>query len=121
MKESTLWVLFMLAGAVIVVLLGIHMAVMHMDDLLVSVGIGYRQPFSFDSVAARSKMIVHVIIYTLLLATALFHGLYGFRSIVYELPLSGMLKRLTDLAVTAAGVVFFLWGAAAIITGYLPR
>ncbi len=121
MKESTLWVLFILAGAVIIVLLGIHMAIMHMEDLLVPLGIGYQNPLSFESVAGRSKMILHVIIYTLLLATALFHGLYGFRSIVYELPLNRMLKGLTDVAVTAAGIVFFLWGTAAIIIGYLPH
>jgi succinate dehydrogenase / fumarate reductase membrane anchor subunit len=121
MKESTLWVLFILAGAVIIVLLGIHMAIMHLDDLLVPLGIGYANPLSFDSVAMRSKMILHVIIYTLLLATALFHGLYGLRSIIYETPIGSGLKRLTDVGVTAAGIAFFLWGAAAIITGYLPH
>lgn len=121
MKESNLWFLFIAAGAIILVLLGIHMAIMHMESLLAFIGIGYKHVLSSESVGMRSKMLHHVILYMLLLATALFHGLYGFRSIVYELPINVFLKRFTDIVVTLAGFLFFFWGAAAIIIGYLPK
>jgi|WetSurMetagenome_2_1015567.scaffolds.fasta_scaffold1654426_1 succinate dehydrogenase hydrophobic anchor subunit len=119
MKESTLWFLFILSGAVMVLLLAIHMAIMHLDSLLLYCGIGYKDVLNAQSVAQRSRMIFHVIVYMLLLASALFHGLYGLRSMIYELPLKEFYKKMTDVAVLLAGVLFFFWGAAAIIIGYV--
>jgi succinate dehydrogenase hydrophobic anchor subunit len=124
MKESTLWFLFILAGALIVVLVGIHMVVMHLDKVTAAIGLAPKdrpEVLSHESVLTRSRNIFHVIIYMLLLATALFHGLYGFRSIVYELPISAILRKATDVVVTLAGMLFFIWGAIAIIMGYISQ
>jgi len=120
MKESTLWFLFIISGALMVLLLALHMGIMHMDSLLSYFNMGYRNVLSSDSVAERSRDIFHVIVYMLLLATALFHGLYGLRSMIFELPLREIFKKMTDVAVLLAGVLFFFWGAAAIIIGYVP-
>lgn len=120
MKESTLWFLFIVSGAVMVVLLAIHMGIMHMDSLLLHFNLGYKNVLSSESVAQRARDIFHVIVYMLLLGTALFHGLYGLRSMVYELPIKEIYKKMTDAAVLLAGVLFFFWGAAAIIIGYVP-
>jgi succinate dehydrogenase / fumarate reductase membrane anchor subunit len=119
MKESTLWFLFILSGAVMVLLLAIHMAIMHMDSLLLFFHVGYDHVLSSESVARRAREIFHVIVYMLLLVTALFHGLYGLRSMIYELPLKEIYRKMTDVAVLLAGVLFFFWGAAAIIIGYV--
>jgi succinate dehydrogenase hydrophobic anchor subunit len=123
MKESTLWFLFILAGALIVVLVGIHMVTMHLDKVTAAIGLTPKDNpvLSHESVLTRSRSIFHVIVYMLLLATALFHGLYGFRSIVYELPINALLRKATDIVVTVAGVLFFICGATAIILGYISQ
>ncbi|MDQ7824357.1 MAG: hypothetical protein RDV48_16260 [Candidatus Eremiobacteraeota bacterium] len=119
MRESKLWFLFIAAGVVMIVLLAVHMAVMHLDDLMKAVGLSQGDVLSAESVAERSKDILHVILYVLLLATALFHGFYGLRSVVRELPLSKFLKDLSEVVLPTVGVIFFLWGMTAIILGYI--
>jgi succinate dehydrogenase hydrophobic anchor subunit len=46
-----------------------------------------------------------------LLATALYHGLYGLRGIILELPLAPAYGRLVSAALVVVGVVFFAYGA----------
>ncbi len=41
MRESTLWFWHIIAGAVILVLLGLHMAIMHLDDILACSALGH--------------------------------------------------------------------------------
>lgn len=119
MKESTKWFLFIIAGALIVFLLGIHIVIMHFDDLLYSLGVGDKDVLSYESVAHRSKIFAHVVIYILLLGAALYHGLYGFRSLLFELPLGKSLHNALSIIITIAGVLLFIYGAHAIIIGYI--
>lgn len=119
-KESKLWLLFLIAGAIIIVLLGIHMIIMHCDHLVATIiGSTHKPVLSYESVAQRSKSIIHVIIYLLLLALALFHGFYGFRSIVQELPIPASFRGYVDALSIAAGIVLFVFGAIAIVKGFI--
>ena len=118
MRESTLWFLHFLAGAVIIVALGIHFGIMHLDDLLFSLGIGDKDVLSYESVLYRSRMIFHLVVYLVLLAAALYHGLYGFRSLVLELPLGQTLEKVVGVVTLLGGLALFTYGAHAIIIGY---
>ena len=119
MRESTKWTVHFITGAIIVVVLGIHFLVMHLDYIMYSLGLGDKDPLTYTSVAARSKMIFHVIVYLVLLGAALFHGFYGLRSIIFELAPGRKLEKAVSATVILVGLLLFLYGAQAIIRGYV--
>ena len=51
-----------------------------------------------------------MVTYILLLGAGLFHGLYGLRSIFYELSLSKALEKTIGGVLAAAGIALFLYG-----------
>ena len=119
MRESTLWFFHFIAGAVILFLLGIHMGVMHWDYILVQLGMmGDKEVLSYASVVQRSEMVFHLVVYIMLLGLALYHGLYGFRSIVLELSFVKTIHRPVSIVITIGGFLLFIFGAYAIIIGF---
>ena len=52
-----------------------------------------------------------MIIYILLLGTGLFHGLYGLRSLFFELSLSKSLEKTIGGVLAVAGIALFLYGS----------
>ncbi len=119
MRESTAWYWFLFAGLIIFVLLGLHMAIMHLDELLLALGTGYANVLTFSSVLARSKQTFFMISYIILLGVALYHGLYGLRTILFELNLKSGLQRLVTAVLLVAGVGLFVFGSYAAIAAYL--
>lgn len=117
MRESTLWMLHLLAGAVMLVVLGIHFGVMHTGELF---GIPSEEILTFASVDARSGMSFYLVVYLILLAAALYHGLYGFRSIVFEISFIGPgVRKAISFILVLGGWGFFFYGAYAIIAGFV--
>jgi succinate dehydrogenase / fumarate reductase membrane anchor subunit len=116
MRESTLWMLHLLAGAVMLAVLGIHFGVMHAGELF---GIPRAEVLTFPSVHARSGMVFYLVVYLILLAAALYHALYGLRSIIFEMSFikTGARKAINFLLVLG-GWCFFFYGAYVIISGY---
>lgn len=112
MRESKLWMLSIVSAGVIFVLLGLHMVIMHLDVVL---GLSSGDPISAESVFARSKQIFFMITYILLLGAALYHGFYGLRNILSELPLSASLEKVVSWALTLAGFGLFIYGSIAAI------
>ncbi len=111
MRDRTLWTWHLFAGLVILVFLGLHMGIMHLDATL-HVG----NPFpggavDWANVAARMKSMFFAITYVVLLGAALFHGLYGFRNVLFELNPGGGLRRLVDAGFTLVGLALFVFGA----------
>ena len=88
MRESKLWFWHILSAVVILVLLGVHMGIMHLGAILSTIGIGSGDPLQSAEVFHRSQQLIYMITYILLLGAALFHGLYGLRSMLFELSLS---------------------------------
>ncbi len=111
MRESRLWFWHILSAAVILVLLGVHMGTMHLSELLHMAGIGSGEPVDSSQVFRRSQQAVYMITYILLLGTGLFHGLYGLRSIFFELSLSRSLEKLIGGVIAVAGIALFLYGS----------
>jgi len=120
MRETKLWTWHIATGAIILVLLALHMLIMHLDTI-----VGAFNPFGGEAIAwanvlARSRMVFFVVVYILLLGAALYHGLYGLRTILFELGPGPLLQKTIVVVFWASGVCLFILGAcAAIVTKIL--
>jgi succinate dehydrogenase hydrophobic anchor subunit len=111
MRDQRLWTWHVLAGVVIFVLLGLHMAVMHLDTLLGWFNPAGLKPIAWASVAGRARQGFFMASYVVLLGAALFHGLYGLRNILFELGPGAVAKKGLNLALAVGGVALFVYGA----------
>ena len=66
MRETKFWILHMAAGLVILALLGTHMAIMHLGELLRLVGVGPGKALEFANVAARGRLPIFMVTYLVL-------------------------------------------------------
>jgi succinate dehydrogenase hydrophobic anchor subunit len=110
-RDQRLWTWHLGAGVVILVLLGLHMTVMHLDAI-VSIFNQYpdKAPIDWENVTARSRSVFFLVSYVLLLGAALFHGFYGLRNIVFELNPGAGAKKALNGALVAAGIGLFVIG-----------
>jgi succinate dehydrogenase / fumarate reductase membrane anchor subunit len=116
-KDTKLWTWHVLAGLIIFVLLGLHMLTMHLNELLpiAMLNPAGGHPIDWANVIARAQQISTMVVYILLLGTALYHGLYGLRSILLELNPSQGLRGLISGTIVFVGVVLFVFGTWAAI------
>ena len=122
MRDQRLWTWHVLAGLVILVLLGLHMAVMHLDTVLGWFNPDGMKPIAWASVVERARMGFFTVSYVVLLGAALFHGLYGLRNILFELGPGRALKGLISVVLALGGAGLFVFGAwAAWTAGALAR
>ena len=122
MRDQRLWTWHVLAGLVIFVFLGLHMAIMHLDTLLGLFNPAEMKPIAWDSVVQRARMGFFSVSYIVLLGAALFHGLYGLRNILFELGLGAGAKKGVSFVLTAGGAALFVYGAwAAWAAGTLAK
>jgi succinate dehydrogenase hydrophobic anchor subunit len=111
MRESKLWSWHIVTAVIILVLLGVHMFTMHLGAILSSVGIGSSDPVKAAEVFHRSQQMIYMITYIVLLGAALFHGLYGLRSMLFELSLSRILEKTIGGVCAVAGIALFIYGS----------
>ena len=114
MRNQRLWTWRIAAGAVILVLLGLHMTVMHLDTFVRVFNATAEEPIAWSNVFARAQSTFFLVSYVLLLGAALFHGFYGLRPIVFELsPRDGVKKAVNGVLVAAGGALFLFgtWAA----------
>ena len=122
MRDQRLWTWHLLAGLVIFALLGLHMAVMHLDTMLGWFNPEGLKPIAWESVLQRARMGFFTLSYIVLLGAALFHGLYGLRNILFELGPGRGAKGLISVVLALGGAGLFLFGAwAAWTAGALAR
>ena len=119
MREPTLWIFHILAGIIILIFLGIHMGIMHLDTILTSLGVGYKNPLSWSSVLIRNKALFFTITYILLLGAALYHGFYGLRNILFELSLGKSAQKAVNWMLFFVGLFLFIYGGYAAIAAYV--
>jgi succinate dehydrogenase hydrophobic anchor subunit len=118
MRESSKWTLHIAAGVAILVLLGLHMLIMHMQILLGWLGVGTADVTSFAAVARRGREAFFMVTYIVLLGAALYHGLYGLRNILLELISGRAAARALGGLLTLVGVAFFALGTYAAIAAF---
>ena len=111
MRDQQLWTWHIIAGIVILVFLGLHMAIMHLDTLLGLFTPPGVKPIDWASVALRAKQGFFMVSYIVLLGAALFHGLYGLRNIVFELGPADGTKKALNVVFTVGGLALFVFGS----------
>ncbi|HEY3475240.1 MAG TPA: hypothetical protein VGK56_11565 [Anaerolineales bacterium] len=108
MRETRLWSLHLLAIPIILVLLGMHFALMHYAPVFY--GMTVEEARSFEVMIERGRNIVQLVLYILLLAAGLYHGFYGLRGIIRELPLTPVLAKAVDMSILVVGLLTFALG-----------
>ena len=110
MRTTRLHLLHIFSGAVIAVLLGIHMVVLHLDAVLGFFGVDATEPTSWGSMISRASQGIWVSLYIALLAFVLYHAFYGLRGIILELSPSVKTGRIVTRVLIAVGIIVFIWG-----------
>jgi succinate dehydrogenase / fumarate reductase membrane anchor subunit len=110
MRDRTFWTFHLSAGGLVLILLGIHMTIMHLNATLGFFGAGSADPTEWASVAARAGSVFFTVTYVLLLGAALYHGFYGLRNILIELDPGPGLRRAIDVGLTVVGLALFAFG-----------
>lgn len=110
MRDRTLWTWHIGAGVVVLVLLGLHMAIMHLNATLGIFGTPGAEPVEWASVALRAQSLFFTVSYVVMLGAALYHGFYGLRNILLELNPGARLRRTIDVALSALGLALFAFG-----------
>ena len=115
MRETKYWTWHMAAGVVILFLLGLHMLIMHMGGithLFVPYG---GEAVSKSNSLFRDGKLFFTVTYILLLAVALYHGLYGLRTILFELTLKPIVEKAISFVFLVVGLGLFGLGTWAAI------
>ena len=84
-----------------------HFAVMHYAPVFY--GMRVEEARSFEVMIERGRSVAQLVLYILLLAAGLYHGLYGVRGILRELPLTPALRRPWILASCCSDCSFLPW------------
>jgi succinate dehydrogenase hydrophobic anchor subunit len=108
MRETRLWMLSLACSVLIGVLLVLHFALMHFAPVFY--GQTVEQVRSFSEMLARGRDVAQMVVYILFLAFALYHGLYGLRGIMLELPLFRNWGRAVSGGLLLVGALFFAYG-----------
>ncbi len=110
MRTTHLRLVQFITGGLIAVLLGIHMVINHLNDILHFFGAETIDPTTWESMLDRSRQGTWAGIYIVLLTFGLYHGLYGLRDILLELNPSARAERIITGVLVAVGIVFFAGG-----------
>jgi succinate dehydrogenase hydrophobic anchor subunit len=119
MKETKYWFWHILSGIIILFLLGIHMITVHLSSLLGWFNPAGGEAIEWENLIARGRLFIFTAIYILLLATALYHGLYGFRTILFETGLTRGFRKSINIVFILAGISLFALGSWAAVAFYL--
>jgi succinate dehydrogenase hydrophobic anchor subunit len=101
----------LITGVLIAVLLGIHMVIQHLEDILKFLGVNSSDPASWNSMIERSRQVTWAGIYIALLAVVLYHALNGLRNVILELTPSPRTERAVTGVILAFGIVVFIWAS----------
>ncbi len=118
MRETKFWTWHMAAGVVIALLLGQHMVITHIGGIT-----HLFAPFGGEAVSKanslfRDGQLFFTVTYILLLAVALYHGLYGLRTILFELTLPPAAEKLITVVLLVFGIGLFGLGTWAAIAAH---
>ena len=110
MRDQQLWTWHVAAGVVVLVFLGLHMGIMHVDAILGLFNRPGTEAIDWANVVERARSAFYMVTYVVLLGAALFHGLYGLRNILFELNPTSALKRGLSVLLVVVGAGLFVVG-----------
>jgi succinate dehydrogenase / fumarate reductase membrane anchor subunit len=114
MRETKYWTWHMAAGAVILGLLGLHMLIMHLGAITQLFAPHGGEAVSKANSLSRDRMPFFTVTYILLLGVALYHGLYGLRTILFEAISKPAITKAVNWLLLLLGIGLFglgTWGA----------
>jgi succinate dehydrogenase/fumarate reductase cytochrome b subunit len=117
MRETKFWTWHMAAGVVILALLGLHMVIMHLGGLTHLFAPNGGEAVSQENSLFRDGRLFFTVTYILLLGVALYHGLYGLRTILFELTLKPAVEKAVSVVLLVVGLGLFglgTWAAVAV-------
>lgn len=109
----------MASAVVLLALLGLHMMIMYLDGTLALINPAWGKPLAWDHALVRARSAFFTATYVLMLAAALFHGLYGLRTMVTELTENWTVRKITSVSVWTGGGLLFVLGTYTIIAMHL--
>lgn len=118
MNGTKYWTWHMTAGVVLLFLLGLHMLIMHM------VGTAHWfAPYGTEADELKNSLfrdgkLFFTVTYILLLGVALYHGLYGLRTILFELTLKPAVEKSITLVLLVVGLGLFGLGTWAAVVAH---
>jgi succinate dehydrogenase/fumarate reductase cytochrome b subunit len=115
MRETKFWTWHMAAGVVILVLLGLHMIIMHLGGLTHLFAPYGGEAVSRENSLFRDGRLFFTVTYILLLGVALYHGLYGLRTILFELTLRPAVEKAVSVVLLILGLGLFGLGTWAAV------
>jgi succinate dehydrogenase / fumarate reductase membrane anchor subunit len=104
MRETKYWTWHMTAGVVILFLLGLHMLIMHTGGITHLFAPHGGEAVSKENSLFRDGQLFFTITYVLLLLVALYHGLYGLRTILFELTLKRAAEKAISVVLLVVGL-----------------
>lgn len=110
MRDQRWWTWHIAASAVILVFLGLHMVIMHLDAVIGIFNPHGGHPIEWANVVERARSGFFMVTYIVLLGAALFHGLYGLRTILFEINPAPALKRGLNAVLVLGGFGLFVLG-----------
>ncbi|MBM3745671.1 MAG: hypothetical protein FJW34_07725 [Acidobacteria bacterium] len=111
MRETKYWTWHMAAGVLILFLLGLHMLIMHTGGITHLFAPEAGGAVSKENSLFRDGKLFFTLTYVLLLGAALYHGLYGLRTILFELTLKPALEKAVTTVLLVLGAGLFGLGA----------
>src|ERR1035437_277683 len=118
MRETKYWTWHMAAGVAILFLLGLHMLIMHVGGITHLFAPHGGEATSRENSLYRDGSLFFLVTYILLLGVALYHGLYGLRTILFELTLKPGVEKAVSLVLLVTGVGVFCPGGRG---GFAPH
>jgi succinate dehydrogenase/fumarate reductase cytochrome b subunit len=118
MRETKYWTWHMGAGVVILGLLGLHMLIMHLGGITQLFAPDGGEAVSKANSLSRDRMPFFTVTYILLLGVALYHGLYGLRTILFEAISKTAIARAVSWLLLVLGVGLFGLGAWAAVAAH---
>ncbi len=98
------WFFQRFSAVLLLVLLGVHIWVTHFAD------IDPEEHITVAGVEARLDQVVFVVVDYALLATVLFHGLNGTRTVMLDFDMFAKRRRAVDVTLFVVGVATMIWG-----------
>lgn len=112
------WTAHITAGVLILFLLGLHMAIMHMGGLLHLFAPHGGEAVSMENSLSRDGNLFFTLTYVVMLGVALYHGLYGLRTILFELTLSPRMETAVTVGLIVLGIALFALGSMATVAAH---
>lgn len=113
------WLINALCGVLLLVLLGVHMISMHLDDVLAKLVSGDGQALEWASVRRRGQSLFVTVTYVVFLGTALFHGLYGLHTMLTEFCSGRRAARWIFVGCWSLGIFLFVTGTIATLSFFV--